>query len=282
MENFPLREMGASPLVTTSLTMRATIPILCLILSVILPLGCAPFSKPPALTGETFYDRSPPTIALKQSSPGKLRFPIVTRREALLIAHAYHNHVWTATERNLFHGIDADGIRVDTPDSAFRPRGALPGYWVPGLVNRGIPYQWGGFSSLEEFDRGIVDGKFAGDIYTSDKRMKLYDAVSRHAVGVDCSGFVSRCWKLPRSFSTRELPTLCDELSSFNELLPGDIVNTHNNHVAMFSQWVDSSREYFFAFETGSPPTWKVQHHALGCKYLSEFGYKAYRYRNMR
>ena len=34
-------------------------------------------------------------------------------------------------------------------------------------------------------------------------------AVSRFAAGVDCSGFVSRCWRLDRPFSTRELPALC-------------------------------------------------------------------------
>lgn len=262
--------------------MRATILFLCLIIPAVLPAGCAPLSKNPRLTGETLYEHQPRKIAFKHSSPEKLLFPLVTRRESLLIAHAYHNHVWTATERNVFHGIDPDGIRVDTPDSAFRPQGALPGWWVPGQVNQGIPYQWGGFSSLKEFDRGIAKGKFAGDIYTSEKRTKLYDAVSRHALGVDCSGFVSRCWRLPRSFSTRELPTLCDELSSFDELQPGDIVNTHNNHVAMFSQWADTQRKFFFAFETGSPPTWKVQHHTLGCEYLAQLGYRAYRYRNMR
>ena len=233
-------------------------------------------------SGETQYyipeDHGPPLRAL----PTNLHFPTVTRHECMATAQRYLEHTWTPSEKNIFHGIDADGIRVDTPNSAYKPSGTFPGWWVPGLMNRGIPYQWGGFSTIEEFDQGIANGRYAGDIYTPQKRAQLDDAVSKHAVGIDCSGFVSRCWKLPRSFSTRELPKLCVELKSYDDLLPGDILNTHNAHVLLFSHWLDPDRKSFVTYETGSPPTWKVLRHGLRCSQLLGLGYKPYRYRNMR
>jgi hypothetical protein len=223
-------------------------------------------------------DRAPPLRAL----PKELNCPIISRRDCILTAVSYLQHQWTPSEKNVFHGKDAQGIQVDTPDVNFRPRGTFPGWWVPGLVNRSIPYQWGGFSTPEEFDAGIAAGKAAGDIFTPEKRAKLDDAVSQQAVGIDCSGFISRCWHLPRSFSTRELPLLCEPLESFDDLQPGDIVNTHNAHVVLFDAWYDSARSYFVCYETGSPPTWKVQRHALRTAQMKELGYKPFRYRNIR
>lgn len=263
--------------------MRRFVSIPLVLLFGILSVGCKSHDPLHSATrGQTQYyipeDRGPPMRAL----PSNLKFPKVTREECIQIAHNYYAHEWTPSARNIFHGVDPDGIRVDTPDSSFRPAGSIPGWWVPGLVNRGVPYQWGGFSSLEEFDRGIAEGKYGGDVYTREKRARLDDAVSKHAVGIDCSGFVSRCWKLPRSFSTRELPMLCEELSSFDQLLPGDILNTHNAHVVLFVQWLDSTRTSFLTYETGSPPTWKVLRHGLRRVQMMELGYKAYRYRNMR
>lgn len=236
----------------------------------------------PALQGETMFfmqeDRGPPPRAL----PTDLKFPFVTRAECIAIAEAYLKHEWVGSEANQFHGLDSDSIRVDTPDISFRPPGIIPGWWASGLTNRGIPYQWGGFSSLEEFDKGIADGKYAGDIFTPQKRTLLDDAVSRHAVGIDCSGFVSKCWKLPRSFSTRELPSLCVPLASWDELQSGDILNTHNNHVLIFDRWINPQRTLFASYDTGSPPTWKVQHHGLKRAQITAMGYLPWRYRNMR
>ena len=214
--------------------------------------------------------------------PGKMEFPKVSRTECIQIAQKYLNHLWVPTARNRFHGTDPDGIVVNTPDIDYRAPGSLPGWWVADLVNRGMPYQWGGFSSPDEFNLGISQGKYAGDVYTKEKRARLDDAVSKHAVGIDCSGFISRCWKLPRSFSTRELPLLCDQLPSYEDLQPGDILNTHNGHVLLFEQWIDPEHTAFITYETGSPPTWKVLRHGLRRSQVTELGYLPYRYRNMR
>ena len=39
-------------------------------------------------------------------------YPPVSRTEAVRIADLYANHVWTATERNLYRGLDPKGVRL--------------------------------------------------------------------------------------------------------------------------------------------------------------------------
>jgi hypothetical protein len=140
---------------------------------------------------------------------------------------------------------------------------------------------WGGFDTPETFDAGLKEGKYAGDIYTMDKRRLLDDAVSKHAVGIDCSGFVSRCWKLPRSYSTRELPGLCEPVNDLAQLKPGDIFNTHNAHVVLFAGWTNPERTELLFYEAGSNPAWKVVLQKSSLSFLLDKGFTAWRYRGM-
>ena len=209
--------------------------------------------------------------------------PSVTRAEALAIAEVYRTHGWRPDPRNVRHGFDARGIRVDTPDRDFKPVGGIrPGWWIPNEWNEGIPYQWGGFDSPAQFDAKVAAGYAAGDVYTPEKRAALYDAVSLEACGVDCSGFISRCWRLPRPYSTRELPDLCESRADFASLAPGDILNKTNEHVLLFIAWADEEKSRLYAYETGSPPTWKVECHLMPTDFLIRTGYQPFRYRGMR
>lgn len=207
--------------------------------------------------------------------------PKVRRAEAIATVRRYLTHTWKPTERNAFHGVDPEGIRVDTPDAAYRPADTRPGWWIPGKKNVGIPYTWGGFDTPESFDAAVKAGKYAGDIYTEEKRRLLDAAVSRHTAGIDCSGLISRCWKLPRSYSTRELTALCDPVTDWSQLRPGDIFNRHNAHVLLFAGWEGPGHDRLSAYETGAPPTWKVLLNTMPLKFLLDQGYTAWRYRRM-
>ena len=182
----------------------------------------------------------------------------VRRAEVIATADAYLTFKWKAGVENAFHGKDADGVQVNTPDISFSQPGIRPGWWMPKKVNIGMPYMWGGFSTLDDFKVGIQKGFYAGDVYTAEKRRLNDTAVSKYAVGIDCSGLVSRCWKLERAYSTHELPAICVQLASFDELNAGDILNSPNNHVLIFKAFTDSSKTRLLAYEAGSPPTWKV------------------------
>ncbi|MFC1483490.1 T9SS type A sorting domain-containing protein [Candidatus Neomarinimicrobiota bacterium] len=139
---------------------------------------------------------------------GLFAFPTVTPGEALSKADTYVQHAYTVTSANITNGriLDPNGAEVETPE------------WVrPGIVSP-VVYQWGGFYTLTEFDAGLAIGRYAGD--------KATTGVSAYAVGVDCSGFVSRCWNLPYQFSTRMMD---DEItiaySSWDEIRPGDAIH---------------------------------------------------------
>lgn len=58
----------------------------------------------------------------------------------------------------------------------------------PNLNYNRIPYNWGGWDSLDGFLNKILQGKTAGNINTK----KVYSIIA----GVDCSGYVQRCWGL--------------------------------------------------------------------------------------
>lgn len=45
----------------------------------------------------------------------------LTRKEAIATAERYLLMKWTPTEKNILHGNDANGIRVDTPDTSYLP-----------------------------------------------------------------------------------------------------------------------------------------------------------------
>jgi hypothetical protein len=201
----------------------------------------------------------------------------VTRAEVLATAREYLEYRWIPTARNVFHGIDEEGIRVDTPDALFQPGGDERGWWLALQPNVGLPYKWGGFDTPQQFDRGLREGKYAGDIYSAEKRRLLDAAVSLRAVGVDCSGFVSRCWRLPRSYSTRELPRLCDPIRDFALLQPGDIFNRHNAHVRLFAGWADLARTRVRVYEAKA----RVQLNELELRPMIDAGYSAWRYRGL-
>ncbi len=138
-----------------------------------------------------------------------------TRAEVVRRGEEYAEHKYYCTSKNLAPtGTTApDGDRVKTPS------------WLRVGWNARIPYKWGGFNTVWGFDHDLAQGEFAGDIAT--------DGVSGYAVGVDCSGFVSRCWGLTYHASTAYMPNITDKYNSWDELKPGDAVHKVG-HVRLF------------------------------------------------
>ena len=211
-------------------------------------------------------------IALSASCAQKL-----TRLEVIDTAYRYTQVRWMPEERNIRHGPDSQGIIVHTPDSSITAHGGTRGWWQPGQPAVSMPYQWGGFDTPESFVKKIAAGKKAGDVADAAKRKSGDAGVSQESCGIDCSGFVSRCWKLSRPYSTRELPTICDPLSSYDELLPGDIL-LNDKHVVIFARWITPGFE-MGGYEAGPIPAWKVSSCGLPCEKMIREKYKPWRYR---
>lgn len=202
--------------------------------------------------------------------------------EAITIAQEIASHPWVPYAKNILHGKDKAGITVHTPDIGHEPESPRRGWWVPGQVNSGIPYKWGGFDDPQSFDAAIAKGHAAGDISSPDKRRLDNAAVSAHAAGLDCSGFVSKCLKLPSPHDTRLLPAICDPLANACLLQPGDILNIKRGHVLLCAGWADPERSWVYYYETGAAPDyWKPSLRKSPIKALLDLGYQPMRYKGM-
>ncbi len=138
-----------------------------------------------------------------------------SRVKALQIAETYVLHQYECKLNNLAVNdvVANDGDVVRTPD------------WLKVGFNARVPYKWGGFNTIAQFDAGLTTGKYAGDIVTT--------GVSSYALGVDCSGFVSRCWQLSYHSSTSDMPNITKQYSSWDDLKPGDAIHKVG-HVRLF------------------------------------------------
>jgi hypothetical protein len=204
------------------------------------------------------------------------RVAAVTREQAVATAAAFANHRWTPRKENVRHGADAAGIVVQTPDRST----GNPDLWQPGKPSVGVPYKWGGFDTIESFERGVGAGKAAGDLYNAEKRRKGGAAVSGSAVGLDCSGFISRCWQLSTKQSTSSLAGLCVRLNSLAALRPGDVLNQPGGHVVLFVRWLDDTRSRFLCYE--AEPFSRVRASERNAVQMLAAGYAPLRYRKMR
>lgn len=138
-----------------------------------------------------------------------------SRVTALKIGESYAMHQYVCATRNLapqnVTGPDGDVVRTPT--------------WLVAGKNARVAYKWGGFNTLAEYDAGLLNGKYAADINTS--------GVSSYAVGVDCSGFVSRCWQMSYHSATSMMPDITTQYAGWDELKPGDAIHKVG-HVRLF------------------------------------------------
>jgi hypothetical protein len=204
----------------------------------------------------------------------------ITRAEALQIGESFIQHRWQSSSKNLFHGKDADGIEVHTPDRNGGHGTPLEDCWRVEAENLGVAYKWGGSDTPASFDAGIRAGKAAGDVYTAEKRRHGGAAVSGAAVGIDCSGFICRCWKLGKRYSTSSLELICQKLPAATALEPADIMNQSGGHVVMFVKWLDSDKKRALFYE--SAPFSKTLASERNVNEMIAQGYQPLRYRQIR
>ncbi len=113
-----------------------------------------------------------------------------------------------------------------------------------------------------------------------EKRRLGGKAVSAAAVGLDCSGFISRCWGLKEKQSTSSLAGLCVKLRSLAELRPGDVLNFAGGHVVLFVKWLDASQTRFRCYEAA--PYSRVRASERNAPEMLAQGFKPLRFRQIR
>ena len=203
----------------------------------------------------------------------------ITRAEALQIAERFVKHRWTAEAKHVRHGKDSSGIEIHTPDRKGQQGSPDEDCWTLG-ENSGVAYKWGGWDTPESFDNGLRKGRAAGDVYSAEKRRKGGAAVSGDCVGIDCSGFVSRCWALKTRESTSTLGGISKRLASPDELKPADVMNTAGGHVILFVRWLDSGKSRALFYEAAPFSKTRAVEHDIA--ELHARGFIPLRYRGIR
>ncbi len=193
------------------------------------------------------------------------------RKSVISLANEYVNYVWTPTEKNCYHGYDREGIAVNTPDFCYESTSYHCGWWQVNQENKGIPYNWGGYSSLQAFGQGIMEGKFAGNV--PELRS---NGSSRECVGVDCSGLVTVCWNTKIRVTTGTIPDIAAPLETTERLLPGDVLLLPGSHVMIFSDFTDETKTKALIIDA-TRSTGKVSTRTVEILDLTNKGYVAYR-----
>jgi len=164
----------------------------------------------------------------------------ISRPEIIANAEPFATHAWYCNAGNIYDNVSCGGTTINTPS------------WITTGPKTSIPYCWGGWTSLTVFDAELLNNKSAGDDATS------YSSSSPQcAVGVDCSGFVSRVWELSYKRGTSTLPNVSTAYASFSQLLPGDLINYAGSHARLFHSWNLSGTMHIIE-SSASGTNWRV------------------------
>ena len=145
----------------------------------------------------------------------------LTRDDAIDTAMEYCFHQWYCNSSNL---------SVDASCSASWASDYSVGWWT------GLPYDWGGYMTLSEFDSQIASGYGAGS--------HSWHGILWCTAGLDCSGFVSQCWH-EGHYTTSTLSSISYTVSQ-SDLLRGDAMNNAGSHVVLYAHETDAGKPVFY------------------------------------
>lgn len=115
-----------------------------------------------------------------------------------------------------------------------------------------------------------------------DENVPYSQQRSHEGYRTDCSGFVSMCWELGRSYTTADFIAgggQSGPLPSYDELLPGDALVRRSNgtgHVVLFLGWNDARQTSACVLEQASTAA-DMQFRSRTTSSLRSSGYRAIR-----
>lgn len=160
------------------------------------------------------------------------------RQQVIESAFAFEGLQWQVTAQN--YGPD--------PDTACTGFSRIRRPWyMQGKIGqqvRGVPYCWGCYGSLANFQAQVQRGVKAGNVCTrNDPRNDV--------VGVDCSAFVSATWGLAVHYTTAAIPAITTPVSDPWQLRPGDALNKPGSHVMLFLRFTPDRKAEVMESSTG-------------------------------
>ncbi len=156
----------------------------------------------------------------------------VSRADVVKCAEEFRDLEWTLTPGAYQHA----GVANDcSPQSRYWRR---PNYLdgKAGQQVKGVPYCWGCSNSIATFlDHVKSEDRLAGHSCTC--RGGHY-CLRKDVTGVDCSGFVSQCWK-SGYYTTSRMSEIAATISAAS-LKPGDAFNRSGNHIRLFMGLIET------------------------------------------
>lgn len=169
---------------------------------------------------------------------------MITRADVINNTRRYINiQGWTPLQ-------DTHVFNLANPDHTFHSAFRM----VAGRQYDVVPYCYGGFDSRTRFSTRINNRVCPGgwDRISGNGTKHWYDPppirfgyawrVSQNLAGIDCSGYVLRCWDFTSRringiyYNTNRLPNLCVEVDR-RDLKKGDILNSRRlGHVMIFNE----------------------------------------------
>ncbi|MBK8148496.1 MAG: VCBS repeat-containing protein [Acidobacteria bacterium] len=183
-------------------------------------------------------------------------FAAITRDQIIANAVPYTSQTWTATSANRWFGIACGGKTIQTPA------------WVQVGENVSMPYCWGGWTTTSAIQGYLDLGRSAGDNDTET----AFGAEPSCAVGLDCSGFVSRAWGLTTKQATSTLPGI-STTKPLSQTQPGDIVNIVSNHTRLIETNFGNGN---YRVIESSGRDWKTSYFTYTAAQLAAYDPRAY------
>ena len=209
-------------------------------------------------------------------SNGPTRDTWRTITQAYENAEQYCNMEWTPVSGNVSYACTpiTSTLYITTPVTNYN-------------TQIGVPYKYGGFTNWDMFKEYASYGRYTGNSHCYNGQNNCYqdpyqDGSDTHVIGVDCSGFVSRCWELWSHVWTGDIPNhtnyLGDLIYHFNDgtLRTGDALNFIGNsscsnvtrHVMMYAYHTGNQDE-IVVFES-SATGWKTAANTRSLSYFQQ------------
>jgi hypothetical protein len=154
------------------------------------------------------------------------------RADPIEIAESYRDLIWFVQEDNVMENYTLTG----NPQDGYTDE--QPCDWVDliGEYSVGMPYHYGGRDDFNEWEVDYVNGTLGPGGHSVH-----YPGSLIWASGIDCSGFVGRCWEiddytLHMYFNTTYIANNYQEVS-VEELQPGDCFVKPGVHSRLFYEW---------------------------------------------
>jgi len=105
----------------------------------------------------------------------------------------------------------------------------------------GLPYDWGGYKSLAQFDSEIASGYGAGS--------HSWHGILSCTTGVDCSGFVSKLWD-EGHYTTSSMSSISYGVNQ-SDLIRADALNKASSHIALFAHETNAGNPVIYESTSG-------------------------------